>query len=48
MIKKIITALLIIAALWFFVDRTLNYGAVNARQTERERNYYYMNWMDRR
>lgn len=48
MIKKIISVLLVAAALWFFIDRTVNYGTVNMNKTAAANYSYRLNWMDRR
>lgn len=48
MIKKIISVLLVAAALWFFVNRTINYGTVNMNRTTVANYTWRLNWMDRR
>ena len=48
MTKKIIAIILLVACAWFFVDRTLNYGAVNNRRTEEAQYQRRLHWMDYR
>lgn len=44
MAKKIFALLLVVATLWFFVDRTLNYGSTISTRDETALRQFHMEY----